>query len=188
MKLPLQITFRNMDASEFVEAAIREKAEKLEHFFSDIMSCRVVVESLHKHHQHGNLYNVHIDVKVAGKEIAVSREAGLDHAHEDIYVAIRDAFNAIQRRLQDHSAKIQQQVKTHEVFPHGIITELNPEEDYGIIQGSDGRYIYFHRHSLLNADLDDLSVGASVRFNEERGEKGPQASSVTVEGKHHVVA
>ena len=188
MKLPLQITFRNMDASEAMEAAVREKAEKLDQFFSEIMSCRVVVEARHKHHHQGNIYDVHIDIKVPGKEIAVSREAGLDHAHEDAYVAIRDAFNAAKRRLQDYSAQIQQQVKVHEALPHGKIIQLKPAEDYGVIQTADGREIYFHRNSLLNADLDELEVGASVRFHEESGEQGPQASSVTIEGKHHVVA
>ena len=186
MKIPLQITFRNMEPSEAVEAKVREKAEKLNHFFPHIMSCRVVVEFRHKHHHHGNLYEAHIDIKVPGKEIAVSREAGLDHAHEDIYVALRDAFDAAKRQLQDHSAQIQQQVKHHEAVPHGKIMQLNTEQDYGLIQTLDGREIYFHRNSILNASLDDLKVGDSVRFNEETGEQGPQASSVSLEGKHHV--
>ena len=188
MKLPLQITFRNMDHSDFLEKAIREKAEKLDQYFSHIMSCRVVMESRHQHHHQGHLFEVHIDITVPGKEIAVSREAGLNHAHEDAYVAIRDAFNAAQRQLQDYSARIQRQVKTHESMPHGKITNINSYEGFGFIQTDDGREIYFHGNSLLNVDLDDLEVGDSVRFHEEVGEQGPKASSVTLEGKHHVVA
>lgn len=188
MQLPLQVTFRNFEQSEAVETIIREKAEKLDQFFPDIMSCRVVVESRHHHHHHGNLYEVHIDITVPGKEIAVSREAGLNHAHEDIYVALRDAFNAAQRQLQDYSAKIQRQVKTHEAMPHGKIVSLDTDQGHGFIRTDDGREIYFHRNSLLNVDIDDLEVGDSLRFSEEVGEQGPQASSVTLEGKHHVVA
>lgn len=187
MKLPLQITFRNMNPSEVIEANIRDKADKLNQVFPHIMSCRVVVEAGHKHHHQGNIYDVHIDLKVPDKEIAVSREAGLNHAHEDVYVAIRDAFDAAKRQLQNYSAKIQREVKTHEVSPHGKIFALYPAMDYGLIRAPDGREVYFHRNSVLNSSFDELREGDSVRFHEEVGEKGPQASTVTLEGKHHVV-
>jgi cold shock CspA family protein len=72
-------------------------------------------------------------------------------------------------------------------FPHGQIAELFPQDDYGMITSADGREIYFHRNSLLNADFDKLREGTSVRYVEEAGDKGPQASSVRVESKHHVV-
>jgi cold shock CspA family protein len=78
-------------------------------------------------------------------------------------------------------------VKYHESEPHGRITQLFPSEDYGLIQTADGREIYFHRNSVLNADFDKLEEGAQVHFSEEMGEKGPQASTVHVEGKHHTV-
>ena len=188
MKLPLQITFRNMQSSEDIEAMVRNKAEKLDQFFGDIMRCRVIIEARHKHHHQGNIYDVHIDITTPGKEIAISREAALNHAHEDVDVAIRDAFDSAKRQLQEHSAKIQRHVKAHEPTPHGKILELNPYEDFGIIQTPDGREIYFHRNSVLNADIDELAIGAEVRFQEEAGEQGPQASSVSVEGKHHVLA
>lgn len=187
MKLPLQITFRNMQALPDIEAIVRNKAEKLDQFFGHIMRCRVIIESRHKHHHQGNIYEIHIDITVPGKEIAVSREAALNHAHEDIDVAIRDAFDAAKRQLQDHSAKVQRHVKTHAPIPHGKIIQLNPYEDFGIIQTSDGREIYFHRNSILNTEIDELELGDEVRFHEEPGEQGPQASSVSVEGKHHVL-
>ena len=76
MKLPLQITFRHIEASEAVENNIREHAGELEQFYDQIMSCRVVVDASHKHHQQGMLYLVHIDVNVPGKELVVSREPG----------------------------------------------------------------------------------------------------------------
>ena len=72
-------------------------------------------------------------------------------------------------------------------IPHGQIAELFPQDDYGKITSADGREIYFHRVSLLNTDINKLQAGISARFVEEMGDKGPQVSSVRVEGKHHVV-
>ena len=187
MKLPLQVTFRNMDSSAAVEANIREKAMKLDQFCDQIMSCRVIVEALHKHHHQGNLFHLRIDITVPDEELVVSRGPAGHHAHEDVYVAVRDAFDAARRQLQDYNAKRQQQVKYHEPEAHGRIARLIPMEDYGVIETPDGREIYFHRNSVLNAEFDQLEEGAEVRFHEESGEQGPQASTVKLEGKHHVV-
>jgi ribosomal subunit interface protein len=187
MKLPLQVTFRNMDTSASVEADIREKALKLDQFCDQIMACRVVVEAHHKHHHQGNLFHVRIDITVPDEELVVSREPEAHHAHEDVYVAVRDAFAAAKRQLQDYNAKRQQQVKHHEAESHGRIIRLVPMQDYGVIETPGGREIYFHRNSVVNADFDSLEEGTEVRFDEEGGEQGPQASTVKVEGKHHVV-
>lgn len=78
-------------------------------------------------------------------------------------------------------------IKTHETMPHGRISELHPEEDYGRIVTADGGDIYFHRNSILNADFDSLEIGAEVLFVEQEGDEGPQASSVRVVGKHHIL-
>ena len=187
MQLPLQITFRHMNPSDPIEADIREKAEKLDQFYDQIMSCRVVVELSHKHHHQGNLYHVSIDVTVPGKELAVSREPELHQAHEDVYVAIRDAFDAMRRQLEDFARQQRQDVKTHEPVPHGRISMLVPEENYGRIETFDGRDIYFHRNSVINANFDKLEIGNEVRFDEEEGDMGPQASTVHLIGKHHIV-
>ncbi len=187
MQLPLQVTFRKMEHSDAIEASIKEKAAKLERFYDHIMSCRVIVESHHKHHHQGNLYHVRIDVKVPDQELVASREPDQHHAHEDVYVAIRDAFDAIHRQLEHYVTSRRGDIKSHDVTPHGHISQLVPEENYGMIKTSDGREIYFHRNSLIDYPFDQLAVGANVHFSEEMGEKGPQASSVHIEGKHHVV-
>lgn len=187
MKLPLQVTFRNMEPSDAMEQNIRERAEKLDLFYDQIMSCRVMVEAQHKHHHQGNVYHVRIDLKVPGEEIAVSRDPGKDHTHEDVYVAIRDAFDAARRQLEDYGRRQRVQVKVHEARAHGQITQLIPEEDYGTIETPDGREIYFHRHSVVNLDFDKLEIGQRVHFDEEMGDMGPQASTVMVEGKHHII-
>jgi ribosomal subunit interface protein len=187
MQLPLEITFRNMERSEALENKVRERAEKLDRFADHIMSCRVVVEAPHKHHQKGNLYHVRIDITVPGKEIVVSREPDQHHAHEDANVAVRDAFDAARRQLEDYVGHHRGNVKAHEVSPHGHIATLFPAEDYGIIRTPDGREIYFHRNSVVDVDFAALTEGMSVHFHEEMGENGPQASTVHIEGKHHTV-
>ena len=113
MTLPLQITFRNLDHSDAVEAAIQEKAKKLERFSHHITSCKVVIEADHLHHHKGNLYHVRIDISVPGDEIVVSREPHKDHSHEDAYVTIRDAFDAAKRQLDDYEQIHRRDVKQH---------------------------------------------------------------------------
>jgi ribosome-associated translation inhibitor RaiA len=98
---PLRITFRNMDPSPALETKIRESAARLEELGACITSCHVTVESSHRRQQKGRIFHVRIDVIVPGAEIAISRDPELDHAHEDARVAIRDAFDAAKRRLQD---------------------------------------------------------------------------------------
>lgn len=187
MKLPLQITLRNMEPSDAIEADIREKAGKLEMFSKEIMSCRVVVEVQHHHHHKGNIYHVRLDITVPQNEIVISRERDLHHAHEDVYVAIRDAFDSARRKLEDLARRRRNEVKTHAVPGHGRILQLHPDKDYGRIETGDGREVYFHRNSVLNAGFDHLEVGMEVRFDEEQGDQGSQASTVRVVGKHHVI-
>lgn len=187
MKLPLEITFRDIPKSDFVEANIREKAAKLDTFYDHIMACRVIVEAPHSHKQKGTLYHVIIDVTVPDGELVVDRAHDDNHAHEDVYVAIRDAFDAMRRQLKAYASKRRGDVKRHEAPPHGNISSLHLAEGFGRIMTNDGRDIYFHRNSIINADFDELDVGEEVRFSEEAGEEGPQATTVQVVGKHHIV-
>lgn len=186
MQLPLQITFRHMDSSPVVEARIREKAAKLDDLYGQIMSCRVVVEAPHGHHHQGKLYHVRVDLTVPDGELVASRSPQSHHSHEDVYVALRDAFDAAGRQLQDYARQRRRDVKTHETPPHGRIAELVPDQDFGRISTPEGREVYFHRHSVVDADFDKLRVGDEVRFSEELGERGPQATTVHLMGKHHI--
>lgn len=186
MKIPLEIVFRDFERSEAVETRVREKVEKLERFYGDIISCRVSIDWHHRRHNKGNLYHIRIDLRVPGAELVANREPHDQHAYEDIYVAIRDAFDAMQRQLEAHVRRRRKKVKTHEVPPHGRIAELSPAANFGRIETADGRLVYFHRNSVVDADFNRLHVGDEVHFAEESGDLGPQASTVHVEGKHHV--
>jgi ribosomal subunit interface protein len=116
MQIPLQIIFHNMEPSDAVEANIKEKAAKLERFSEKITSCRVTVEAPHKHHHKGNIYHIAVDVTVPDAEIVVSRSPQDNHAHEDIYVAIRDAFNSARRQLEDYELKRRGKIKHHQIY------------------------------------------------------------------------
>jgi cold shock CspA family protein/ribosome-associated translation inhibitor RaiA len=190
MQLPLQITFRGMDPSPTIESRIREKAETLQRFHPRIMGCRVVIEDQHRHHQKGRLFHIRIDLTVVGKEIVISRDAGENHAHEDPYVTIRDAFDEVTRQLEDHARIRRRNTKTHEVPPHGKVVHVSSPEDYGFIRTPDGRDIYFHRDSVIEGGFDHLEVGDEVRFSlnevDAESEAGPHASSVRLVGKHHL--
>jgi len=185
MEQPIQITFRDIPRSEALEANIREKVEKLDQFYGNIMACRVVVERPHGHHHQGQLYHVRIDLTVHGGELVIKRDPKEHHAHEDPYVAVRDAFKAARRKLQDYARKQRGDIKSHEMPPHGTVSEIVPMMDCGRILSSDGREIYFHRNSVVDGVFDLLEEGDQVWYAEEAGADGPQASSVHIVGKHH---
>lgn len=174
----IQITFRDVEPSPAVEAAIREKAGKLGEIFDRITSARVVIERPHRRHHEGTLFHVRVDLRVPGREIVVSREPAAHHAHEDVYVAIRDAFDATKRQLEDYVREVRGKVKVHEPPPHGRVVRLDREQGYGFVETPELREVYFHRNSVVDARFDELAVGDAVRFVEEPGEKGPQASTV----------
>jgi ribosome-associated translation inhibitor RaiA/cold shock CspA family protein len=182
MLVPLEIHFHNMDSSAAIEAAVRKRAAKLELFAGDIVSCRVTVEAPHKHHHKGNLYSVTIDLRYPGGEVVASRQPSAHKSHEDFHVALRDAFKTVRRQLQDRMRTRRGDVKTHDGPPQGRIVSMQREKNCGRILTADGREIYFHRNSVLNASFDRLEPGIEVRFNEEPGDQGPQASSVHVIG------
>lgn len=185
-----------MKPSESVDARVREEVSKLETFYQGIISCRVVVELPHKHHKRGDLYHVRIDLTVPGAELVVKREPSLQaglrqvdsekqsksaeahSAHKDVYVVIRDAFKEARRQLQDFARRERGQTKVHVPQESGCVVQLFPEEGYGFLETSDGNEIYFHKNSVLHDSFDRLTVGASVTFSEELGEKGGQASTV----------
>jgi ribosomal subunit interface protein len=182
MQVPLEITFRNLPPSPAIEADIREKAAKLETFCDRITSARVIVETPHRQHRQGKLFHVRIDVRVPGRQLVVSREPGAHHAYEDIYVAIRDAFDDAKRQLEDYAREMRGTLKTHAPSGHGRVARMHAEDGYGFIETPDGREIYFHRNSVVDAHFDRLNVGDDVRFSEEAGERGPQASTVHMAG------
>lgn len=108
MHLALQISSRDFSLTPAIEQAIRHKASKLIQFFDRITGCSVVVETPHRHQHKGMQYHVSIRLAVPGHEVVVKREP-----HEDLYVAIRDAFTAAGRQLREYSRRRRGEVKHH---------------------------------------------------------------------------
>jgi cold shock CspA family protein len=144
----------------------------------------VVIDVPHRHHQTGNLYQVRLDITVAGDEIAVTREAPQHEAAKGLPDAIKDAFAAGERLLEDYVRRRRKDVKHHEGLPRGTVRTVEAGRDFGFLETADGREVYFHRNSLLNANFDSLAPGTEVMFAEEAGDKGPQATTVRVVGRH----
>jgi ribosomal subunit interface protein len=113
MQVPLQITFRDMAVSPAVEEKIRDRADALDKFFPNIVACHVVVESTARAHQKGKLYYLRVDLTVPGRQLVTKRHPAEKHAHEDIYVAVRDAFDETRRQLEEYADRLKGMVKTH---------------------------------------------------------------------------
>jgi ribosome-associated translation inhibitor RaiA len=109
MQIPVQVTFHSMPASAALETAIRQYAGKFDRFHPHLISCRIVVEHVARHKRQGKEYTVRLDIRVKGSEIAINR----DHA-EDAFVAVREAFDAARRRLEDHARRRRGAVKAHQ--------------------------------------------------------------------------
>lgn len=183
MLLPVQITSKELELTPALEAHIRKKTEKLSRFYNRVSSCRVVIDMPKKHQHRGRLYNVRIDVTVPGKELVVNHKE-----EKDIYVAIREAFNAINRQLEEHSRKRHGRVKTHSDVMHGHITRVLPADGYGFISGTDGNEYYFSVTNVGYLDFSSLMVGDAVEFIAQALSDGWQAHRVTRERHHHIAA
>lgn len=169
-----------MDPSPALEARIRQLASRLDRFSPHIMRCHVIVEPPVHHQRQGFLYDFRIDITLPEVQIAIRHAHPADHAHEDPYLALRDAFLAARRKLEDYERKRRGEVKRRSEPAHGWIAELDAEGGSGRIETPDGRQIYFHRNRVMGSRFQDLSRGAEVRFAEEVGDLGPQASTLHV--------
>lgn len=181
MQVPLRIQYRHCDASDALDARVREKADELERFFPRITGLAVTIEGPSAHHRKGKgaHFHVRIDLTVPGDILIVGHDAAKRIAHEDPFRSVDDAFHLMRRRLEDHARERRGDVKTHVEPMHGRVIRLAPDESFGFLEAADGREIYFHRNSVFGVSFDELPVGAEVRFSEEEGEKGPQATTVT---------
>lgn len=189
MQIPLQISFDGSPASSHVDSVCRAEVEKLERYSHRITGCRVVISAAGHRHVKGTLYEVRIALTLPmRKRIAVTRVPPRHGSNEVIDLAVREAFDTARRRIEDAVRKQRGSVKEHATPAHGRIARTFPLERYGFIEASDGRELYFHANSLLGCAFEDLEVGHPVRFVEEPGERGAQATSVARVGQHHHLA
>lgn len=117
MKLTPQITYRDVESTPALDRSIRASARRLDRYHPAILGCRIAVESPHRHQRKGRHYRVRIDLTVPGKELVVGHHAEHSPAHEDLAVALRDAFRAARRELQGHARTRRGAVKQHDRMP-----------------------------------------------------------------------
>ena len=173
MQSTLKVTSRDFTISDSLQDEIREKVSKLERFYKDLIDCEVAIEAPVGHHKKGGPYTVRINMQVKGKELAVS-----NRANAELQAAVREAFDAARRQLEDRSRLMQHETKSHESIPVARVARIFGDAGYGFIATPEGRELYFHRNSVLEPGFDHLEVGTEVRFDEEMGEEGPQATTV----------
>ncbi len=183
MQVPFEISFRNCEPSEEIRAEIEKEVRQLDKLYDRITACIAVVTAPSLlHHRHGGLFKIDLHIVLPDhKDVIVNKTHGDVHQHEHISVAIKDAFAAARRQIEDAARRMRGDVKQDVAPDRGRVARLIAGEDYGFIETADGREIYFHSNSVLNGAFDRLRVGSEVRFVEEAGEKGPQASTVHLE-------
>ena len=179
MQSALQVMFRDMERSEELETRIRARADKLEQFHQRITGCRVTVEESHRHQNQGRHFGVRVDLQVPGRGPIVSSM----HHHEDVYVAVRDAFDAVERRLEEDTREVRGHVKAHDELQHGKVARMSLEEGFGFIEAADGAEYYFSRANVVHPAFDRLAPGTEVQFLVELAAEGAQAKRVSA-GKH----
>ncbi|HEX2223438.1 MAG TPA: HPF/RaiA family ribosome-associated protein [Thermoanaerobaculia bacterium] len=176
MQVPLELSARAIELDSAMEADLRRRAAKLERYYDRITSCRIAVERpTGNHHNEGGPYRVRIDITVPGSELVAAKEG------EDLNATVRDAFKAAERQVEEFSQRRRGDVKTPVLPPEGQVVRVFQEEGFGFIAAPDGREVYFHRNAVLDPPgFDKIQVGSQVRFAEEQGFEGPQASTVTL--------
>lgn len=176
MLIPLEISTRWVDLSPPLEAELRKRAQKLERYYNRITSCRIAVERpTGNHHQEGGPFRVRLDITVPGSELVADKEA------QEVFAAVREAFDAAERQVESFAERQRGYVKAPAESPEGRVIRIFAEEGFGFIAAEDGREVYFHRNAVLDPPgFENLAVGARVRFAEEQGFEGPQASTVSL--------
>jgi cold shock CspA family protein len=189
MQTPPEIEFQGMARTPQIEDAIEKHVAELEQRWGRITACRLVLKGPGQHHRTSGLYEVHIRLALPdGREVNVERTPPADERHANLTFALDDAFKHARRQLQDQVRRAQGQVKHHDDLPIGTVVRIDPSGEFGFLETSDGQEVYFHRNSVLDDGFSRLRVGSRVTFAEELGEKGAQATTVKLLGKHKLRA
>ena len=183
MQKPLQIAFRNMDSSEFIEAMVRDKVARLERHRPDIVSCRVVIEVPHRKQDSAKVQlGVSVEVELPGRPTIVARaEAPRHEMKGDQTRAIALAFEAAERQLSDVSEIQDGTVKLHGARGEtGVVRRLFRDQNYGFVEVRGAPDLYFTRNAVVGGGFDTIEIGTLVQITVATGEgpMGPQASSV----------
>jgi cold shock CspA family protein/ribosome-associated translation inhibitor RaiA len=172
LPLDVHIEGRNVELEPEWRDKIEEELARLQkHYRDPILHARV--EIIGTRHHHLGAFEVHLVVSVAGDTKVIIRQGDLVHP------LLVEAFDVLDRWLLERSHLVQQEVKIHEeVGRHGRVLKLFPEKDYGFIVTEDGLEVYFHAHAVKKGKFESLKPGMEVKFGQEAGDQGPQATWV----------
>jgi len=180
MNTPLEVVFRGVERTEDIDEIITKRTEKLQHLCGHIISLRIAVERPQLYQDIGNPYRIRLDLRVPpGHELVVRRESSEGDMHDSLGMMVRLAFDAAERQVHKLRAKQRYDVKHHlDSWTMGTIVKKFAENGYGFIRTVGDRDVYFHKNSVLRGNFEKLTVGTVVKFTEEEGVDGPQASTV----------
>jgi len=185
MQTPVEIDFQGLKGTEQMRGCVSKHIAVLEERFGRITACRVVVKAPSERHRTGGACEITIRLSLPqGREVDIGRSEQTDIRHADAIVALNDAFKRARRRLRDQARRMRGAVKSHDGPPIATVRSFDGNAGFGFLETTDGREIYFHKNSVLDGGLRQIAPGARVTFFEELGDKGPQASTVKLLGKH----
>ncbi len=165
MRKGVEIVWHETEPVSHIEQRIHQRVERLEKFVDRIVGVHVVIEAPHRHHRKGNQYEVRVVVTLPGDDIAVTRRPGDDNAHFDLAVAVRDAFDAVERKLREWKERRRgRPPRIEEGPPRGRIIEIDQERGIGVIAGPGSEQIRFDRAALMGEDPAALAPGHAVYF------------------------
>lgn len=189
MKVPPEVSYRNVDKTEGLDTLVQEKIAKLEQVCDHINSCHIAIEKIHENPKHGSPYRVRIDMTVTpGHEVVAESNPEEGNQYLPVDAVIRNAFDIARRQLRELSKQQREKDKAQDhdnaMETMALVTNIFHDKDYGFLKTLDsGEEIYFHRNSVVHHDFDRLEIGTGVRFVSQEGEQGLQASTVQIVDK-----
>lgn len=185
MEVPLEIAYKDVEKTQILEDVINHQVERLDKAVDGVISCRIALERPHKHPERGSGYRVLVIVRLPPThEVVVKRDSTQGELHDALPAIVKEAFEAATRQCREIRRQQLGEVKRHPAQETmGFVARLFVGDGYGFLRTLEGREIYFHRNSVLHNDFDRLDIGTGVRFEEEMGDEGPQATSVAIVDK-----
>jgi cold shock CspA family protein len=179
LQIPLELAFNGLPKDESIVALINQRVEKIEKICDHIVSCRIIID---RPQETSNPYRVTLLIRVPHEnEIVAKRDSAHGDTQDSLPVVIREVFDAAHKQLKQLVERQRGHVKSHpEQELAAVVSKLFAESGYGFIRTINGREVYFHKNSVLHDDFDRLRIGTGVRFEEEPGNEGPQATTVEI--------
>jgi ribosome-associated translation inhibitor RaiA len=154
MKVPLEISAREVCINDETQWLIRDKASKLERIYDRIIGCRMKLDLPHRSRRSGLMYTVRIEITVPAGELIVKREP-----EKDLHAPVVNSFETAQRRLKEYSERQRGEVKTHFEKPVARVVRILAEQAYEFLDTPEGREVYFHENAVLDGKFAALNIG-----------------------------